>query len=135
MHPQSRQLSTWIDRPADEVYAFAADPRNLPQWAAGFASGNVEQVGEEWTTQSPMGPVRFRFVPHNDLGVLDHDVVLPGGETVTNHLRALPGESETACEMVFTLRRRPGMSAEEYDADAAAVERDLETLRSLLEGR
>jgi hypothetical protein len=78
-----------------------------------------------------MGRVTFAFVPHNDFGVLDHDVTLPSGETVYNPLRVIPdGEG---CEVVFTLRQRAGMTDEEFQLDANAVAQDLATLRSLLE--
>jgi hypothetical protein len=129
MANQTRHLSVLIDRPAAEVYAYARDYRNLPAWAAGLASG-VRPVAGRWLADSPMGEVEVRFVPVNDLGVLDHDVVLPSGEAVTNPLRVLAdGDSS---EVVFTVRRRPGMTAQEFDADAAAVQADLESLRSLL---
>jgi hypothetical protein len=36
--------------------------------------------------------------------------------------------------VVFTLRRRPGVTDEEFEADAVAVAADLATLRGLLEG-
>jgi hypothetical protein len=36
--------------------------------------------------------------------------------------------------MLFTVRRRAGMTDAEFDADAAAVAADLDTLRRLLEG-
>jgi hypothetical protein len=35
--------------------------------------------------------------------------------------------------VVFTLRRRPGMTDAEWAADTAAVTADLETLRQVLE--
>jgi hypothetical protein len=35
--------------------------------------------------------------------------------------------------VVFTVRRRPGMTEAEFDADAAAVATDLATLKSLVE--
>ena len=127
----SRHLSIHIDRPAAEVYDFAADPRNLRRWAAGLAGATVEYADGRWHTDSPMGRVSFRFVPRNDLGVLDHDVRLPSGETVRNPMRVLPDDD--GCEVVFTLRQRPGMTDEEYAADVAAVERDLATLRTVLE--
>jgi uncharacterized membrane protein len=38
MTSESRHLSEWIDRPADEVYEYASDPANLPQWAPGLGS-------------------------------------------------------------------------------------------------
>ena len=80
-----------------------------------------------------MGRVGFAFVPRNDLGVLDHDVTLPTGEVVHNPMRVIADGS--GCEVVFTLRRRPGMSDDEFGEDAAAVAADLTRLKQVLEGR
>ena len=129
---QSRHISVWINRPATEVYRYAADPRHLPYWAAGLAQGQVTQVGEIWVVQSPMGEVTVEFSPANDLGVLDHVVTVPGAEPVFNPLRVVPAGPDW-CEVVFTLRRRSGMSDAEYQADADAVAADLATLKRLLE--
>ncbi|MQA36064.1 SRPBCC family protein [Modestobacter roseus] len=127
---ESRHLSVHIDRPAAEVYAWARDPANLPRWAAGLAAG-IARVDGEWVADSPMGRVRVRMAPENAFGVLDHDVVLPDGPTVTNPLRVLPdGEG---CEVVFTLRRQQGMDDAAFEADAAAVTADLATLKAVLE--
>ena len=120
-----------IDRPISEVYDFAADPLNLPSWAAGLAGSKVERDGEQWFTESPMGRVTFTFVPRNDFGVLDHDVTLPSGESVYNPLRVI--RDGDGCEVVFTLRQRPEMTDEEFERDADAVARDLATLKSLVE--
>lgn len=133
MGTTSRHLAVSIDRPASEVYAFASDPANLPLWAAGLAGATVEREDDHWVTESPMGRVELRFAPRNDLGVLDHDVRLPSGEVVSNPLRVIPDGD--VCEVVFTLRRRPGMTEEELATDAAAVERDLATLKSVVESR
>ena len=131
MATTSRHLGISIARPASVVYEFAADPSNLPLWAAGLAGATVEREGDHWVTESPMGRVELAFAPRNDLGVLDHDVRLPSGEVVSNPLRVIPDGD--ACEVVFTLRRRPGMSEEDFAADVAAVERDLATLKSVVE--
>jgi hypothetical protein len=40
---------------------------------------------------------------------------------------------EQWCEVVFTLRRRPEMSDDDYAADGAAVAADLATLKRILE--
>ena len=131
MASTSQHISIGIDRPASEVYAVAADPLNLPRWAAGLAGSEVERDGDRWFTDSPMGRVTFTFAPRNDFGVLDHDVTLPSGETVHNPLRVI-GDGD-GCEVVFTLRRRPGMSDEELARDAEAVAKDLEALKALVE--
>jgi hypothetical protein len=131
MASESRHISIAIDRPADVVYEYAADPANLPRWAAGLASSTLEQVNGQWVADSPMGRVVVTFVERNPFGVLDHTVTLPSGESVDNPLRVIPdGES---CEVVFTLRRRPGMSADEFARDADAVAKDLDTLKRVLE--
>ena len=129
---ESTHVGVSIDRPWREVYAYAADPVNLPQWAAGLAGATVERVEGVWTTDSPMGRVTVAFAAPNDHGVLDHDVTLPSGETVANPVRVFPnGEG---CDVVFTVRRRPGMSEEDLARDAGAVAADLATLRRILEG-
>jgi hypothetical protein len=74
------------------------------------------------------------FAAVNAFGVLDHVVTLPSGESVYNPMRVIPaGPDEPRCEVVFTLRRRPGVTDEEFDADAAAVAADLAVLRDLME--
>ena len=39
------------------------------------------------------------------------------------------------CEAVFTLRRLPGVSDEEFERDAKAVAGDLARLKKIVEGR
>jgi uncharacterized protein YndB with AHSA1/START domain len=127
---ESMHLSTQIARPAGQVYAFLADPANLPQWAAGL-SGSIEQRDGRWFADSPMGDVEVRFVEQNPYGVLDHDVTLPDGTTVTNPMRVIADDD--GCEVVFTVRRAPGATDAELQADAAAVRADFATLKHLLE--
>lgn len=127
---QSRYVAASIDRSAEDAYRFTSDPRNLPEWAAGLA-GRIERVGDEWHADSPLGRVKVRFAPANALGVLDHDVTLPSGDTVHNPMRVMPNGSGS--EVVFVLFRRPGVSEQDFERDAQAVTRDLETLKGLLE--
>jgi Polyketide cyclase / dehydrase and lipid transport len=128
----SRHLSTHIDRPAQDVYAYASNPANVPEWAAGLG-GSIEQVDGGWVAESPMGRVVVTFAESNEYGVLDHDVTLPSGETVYNPMRVIPDGDGS--EVVFTIRRRPGMTDDDFDRDASAVQADLLTLKNLLEGR
>lgn len=131
MTVESRHLAVSIDRPAGDVYDYARDPAHLPAWAAGLAGG-IEQVDGQWVAAAPMGPVVVRFAEVNPFGVLDHDVTLPSGETVSNPVRVLPAGA--GCEVVFTLRRGPSMTDAEFAADTAAVTADLATLKRVLEG-
>jgi uncharacterized protein YndB with AHSA1/START domain len=130
MPTESRHLTVSIERPAGQVYAYVRDPAHLPGWAAGLAAGIRRERGE-WVADSPMGRVLVRFVPVNEYGVLDHDVVLPDGSVTTNPVRVLADGEDS--EVVFTLRRRPGTTDEAFAADAAAITADLATLKGVLE--
>lgn len=129
---ESRHVSQAIPASPERVYAFAADPLNLPAWAAGLAAGEVRvleddaDAGPALAVASPMGEVRVRFVPRNGLGVLDHDVTLPDGAVVTNPLRVL--SHPEGAEVVFTVRQLD-MTAEEFERDCSAVAADLVRLR------
>jgi uncharacterized protein YndB with AHSA1/START domain len=125
-----QHISMTINRKPDKVYAYAANPENLPAWAAGL-SGSIRRVGETWIADSPMGQVKIRFAPHNSFGILDHDVTLPNGEVVHNPMRVLRNDTES--EVVFTLFQRPGMSLEDMQSDASQVLEDLLKLKMILE--
>ncbi|WP_419995770.1 SRPBCC family protein [Streptomyces boninensis] len=128
---ESRHVSVFIDRPVAAVYGYASDPGNLPAWAHGL-SGAIEKVDGQWVAQSPMGRVVVAFAAPNDLGVLDHDVTLPSGETVYNPVRVL-ADGDAASEVVFTIRRRAEMSDDDLRRDAATVAADLERLKEIVE--
>jgi hypothetical protein len=127
---KSQHVSVSINRAAEEVYAFAANPENLPRWAAGL-SGSIQNVNGAWIAESPMGRVTVHFVAHNPFGILDHHVTLPTGVTVYNPMRVVPNNDGS--EVIFTLYQRPEMSDQLFAEDARTVSRDLETLKRLLE--
>ena len=127
---RSRHVSVVINAEPAKVYDFAAEPDNLPRWAAGLAKSEVVRRGDELLVESPMGTVTVRFVPRNGLGVVDHEVVLPTGDTVLNPLRVLAHPE--GAEVVFTIRQL-AMSDDGFDRDTQMVEKDLAQLKSLLE--
>ncbi len=125
-----RHISASIERPPDEVYAFACNPMNLPKWATGL-SGSIKMVHGEWIAESPMGKVKIRFVEANTLGVLDHEVVLESGVRIWNPMRVVARGNGS--EIIFTLFRQPDMSDQKFSEDARWVEKDLMKLKGLLE--
>ncbi|GAB2712320.1 hypothetical protein BKA24_003050 [Microbacterium marinum] len=126
----ARHISRSIDRDPADVAAFAGDPANLPQWAAGLSTG-IRRDGDRWLAESPMGDVEVSFPGPVEFGILDHDVTLPDGTRFHNPLRVL--RNDRGSEVVFTLYRMPGVSDEDYEADAARIEGDLDELAAILE--
>lgn len=108
-----------IERSALEVYNFISDPKNLPKWASGLASG-------------PGGPaVKVRFVERNKYGVLDHYVSVGAGPEVYMPMRVFPNGD--GAEVLLTVFRQSGMSEAKFADDTQWVRRDLEALKELLE--
>jgi uncharacterized protein YndB with AHSA1/START domain len=132
MTSESRHLSRHIDRPAPAVYDYVSQPAHITDWAPGLGK-SIERVDDQWIVDSPMGRIAVTFAPDNDFGVVDHEVTLPTGETIHNPVRILPHDE--GAEIVFTLRRQPDMTDEEFERDEQAVLADLDNLKRILEAR
>ena len=113
------------------TYAYASDPSNLPGWAPGFVK-SIEKRGDHWVAQTTLGQASFRFVPRNDLGVLDHDVEV-SSERFHNPMRVVPNGNGS--EVLFTVLQLPGISDEKFKADLQTVRDDLQNLKKVLELR
>jgi len=62
---RSRTLSVTIARPWTEVYAYAADPRNMHHWAAGLGQ-DFAPDGDGWAFHDPGGHrIRLAFTLAN----------------------------------------------------------------------
>jgi hypothetical protein len=126
----ARIITVSIDRDWRDVYNFASIPQNFQRWAAGLGR-RFEQSGAEWTAEAPDGrSIRIRFSEPNEFGVLDHEVWVERRST-HNAVRVVP--NGTGAEVLFVLLKTPDMSDEAFAADGASVERDLHTLKALLE--
>jgi hypothetical protein len=123
----AKHISVSINRSAAQVYAFASNPENLPNWAAGL-SGSIRKVNDDWIAESPMGTVRVKFTETNKFGILDHDVTLPSGVKVSNPMRVFPNNDGS--EFGFTL----GRTCQIRSLRKIQVrEKDLAKLKTMLE--
>ena len=119
-----------IDRPWRELYNDIWQPTFFPRWASGLSGSTLEKDGDVWRAQGPQGAVRIRFTAHNAFGIMDHYVDTGGGMEVYIPLRVIANAA--GADVMLTLFRQPGMSAETFAADAQWVERDLAKLRTLM---
>ena len=128
---QTRIVHISIERDWHDVARFVLAPGNMPQWASGLAAG-LDRRGDHWVADGgPLGEIKVRFAPDNELGVADHEVTLPDGKTFQNALRVVPNGD--GAEVMFTLLRAPGMSDADFQSDADHIDKDLKTLKSLIE--
>jgi hypothetical protein len=126
----SKTLSVSIQRKPNEVYDFISNPENLPLWAPAFCQSVSKSEGE-WIVQTTDGTMKIKFVERNEFGVLDHYVTVTTGQEVLNPMRVIPNGS--GCEVMFTLFQWPHMSGEKFSEDTGLVEKDLRTLKNVLE--
>ena len=127
----ARIIHIGIARDWRAVYRFASQPRNMPQWASGLASG-LTPDGDDWIADGgPLGSIHIHFSPPNDFGIIDHVVTLGTGVSVVNALRVVANGD--GAEVMFTLLRQPEMTDAQFEADAAHIAKDLATLKDLLE--
>lgn len=127
---KSRTVSVSIASAPPIVYDFASNPPNLPQWAPAFCK-SVEYADGTWIVHSPDGPVIIEFIEKNRLGVLDHTVTLESGLKVYNPMRVVPNGSGS--EVLFTLFQPSNVDDEKFAEDAYLVEKDLYTLKRVVE--
>jgi hypothetical protein len=127
---EAHHVTVTIARSPDEVYRLARVIERWPEWAHGIGT-SVRPAGDSWIAKGPLGEVKVRFAEDNPYRVLDHDVTLPDGKTFHNSFRIIPNGS--GAEAVFSVFRQPGASDQAFRDDWQAVEKDLRTLKKLLE--
>lgn len=127
----ARVVHVSVDRDWRAVYAFASDTGNMKDWASGLAAG-LKRDGPDWIGDGgPLGDIRVTFAPENAFGVIDHTVTLPDGTRAENALRVVPnGEG---AEVLFLVLRQPDQDDAAFAVDVAHVEKDLSTLKRLME--
>lgn len=106
-------------------------PDFFPKWASGLAESDLRKDGDHWLADGPEGPIRIRFTPYNDYSVMDHFVETGNGHTVYVPLRVV--QNGDGAEVMLTLFRQPEMDDQRFAADAKWVNRDLKSLKTMIE--
>ena len=127
---EAHHISIAINRPFAAVHDFLSLPANFEQWAAGLGQ-NFRQQDGEWLFGDADNPARIHFTPKNPFGVADHTVYPPDGSEVYVPMRIVANQSGS--EVIFTLFRPQEMTDQQLADDSAAVRRDLEKLKAILE--
>lgn len=126
-----KNISVSINKPAKDVYQFASNPENFPQWVQFVKS--ITRQGDSWIGQTDLGTIKMKFTPHNKFGIIDHQVTLANGNTIYNPMRVI--SNNKGCEFIFTLFWMTGRSETEFNEDAKAVTNDLHKLKEIMEGK
>jgi hypothetical protein len=127
-HTETRSIA--IAAPPEAVLAVVGDARRLPDWAPGFATA-VEPEGDHWLIGSgdAQFPIAVRVSPeHGTVDLLSTTDPTRGAFTRVIH-------NQEGSEYLFTLSFPAGTDPEAIRAQMETVERELETVRALVEAR
>jgi len=127
---RSEVIHLSILAPPRDVIAFLVDVHNWVTWAPWIRS-ITRSSARGWRFETDAGPMNVRFVEQNALGVLDHEVTLQSGVSVTNAMRVLANGSGS--ELLMVLFQSPDASADQFERDLEAVRDDLARIKTLCE--
>jgi hypothetical protein len=127
MRSNTEQVTINVDH--RHLFAFVADPGNLPKWAVGFCRA-IRRDGDRWFAQTSQGEVAIRYVTHPDLGTIDFHISPAPGIDVAAFSRVLPNGDGS--EYVFTQFQSPGMPDDVFESQVRALKEELVVLRALM---
>lgn len=127
----TKTLGISINCQPKDVYEYITNPENLSEWATTFSFSVKKSERGEWIVETPEGEMKIKYVEKNEFGVADHYVVTPQGQKIYNPMRVFP--NNTGCEVIFTIFQVSGMSDVKFLEDAKMVERDLKSLKNVME--
>ncbi len=124
--------SVTINCPVGRVFAFIADPVNLPLWSKSFCLSIHPDQGQ-WVAETPQGPIKIRIATHRQLGIADQFLSPAPGVEFMIPTRVVP--NGLGAEFIFTLFQPDHLSDDEYLQEVALVEHELQLLKQLLENQ
>lgn len=124
--------SITIEATPDDVFAFVANPANLPKWAIGFAK-RIHQAEGAWIVTTASGAeVTIRHDANAEFRVVDgYMSPVPGVEMLGGAQRVVPNGD--GAEYVFTMFQPSGMPDEVFELQIAELGRELVVLKAHLE--
>lgn len=121
-----------IERDPKTVFWFLADGENWPRWAVVNVMSAKYGPNDWWQIETPHGPGRLRIRHDEAFGILDHEVLTSDAQW-TVPMRIVPNGDGT--ELVITCFQGANVPDSAFDQQMADVDRELATLKKILEER
>lgn len=123
---RSKTLTAALPEDSQAIFAWIADPENLPQWHSAFCR-SVRRENGRWMVESPRGLLGIRFIRDDRALVLDWIVRFDDGQELTTAIRVLPNGDGS--EIVVTLLKPAGFSEAAFQEQFRWIESALRELR------
>ncbi|TDQ41425.1 SRPBCC family protein [Aureibacillus halotolerans] len=127
---QSSTINVAIKRSTDEVYEYAFDLDNFPEWVSFCTS--IRKENETWVMETTYGSMKIKITERNGFGVIDHYVSPAPDMVMYDAMRILPNGIHS--EVFMTVFQGDWMSDEDYQQAIEMSKEDLHNLKSIMEG-
>lgn len=125
--------SIGIGKPADAVFAFLAEPSNLPKWTNAFKSADSSSA--ELVTPNGTVPIALQTIAHASARTIDWKMTFPDGSVGMAYSRVTTDDADRAVYS-FVLMAPPVPLEVLEGALSAQMEilaKELKALKALLE--
>jgi hypothetical protein len=126
---KSRTVTTMLDAPKREVFAYLADVRNLPDWATEFAR-ELKVVDGKHKVVNGLGEFFVEIQADEETGVIDM-LTGPTEEELAVFPTRVVAMGHDRSAFIFTMFQQPGQPEDLFDGQYDALRREL----AIVEGR
>ena len=124
---ENRSVTTVLDAPKEDVFAYLADVENIPRWATEFARELRYEDGKAKVVNG-LGEFYFEIEADPDTGVIDMYAGPTEDELALFPTRVveLPGGRSA---YTFTMFQAPGMPDELFESQYQSLLREVDNIR------
>lgn len=125
---RSETVTTTLDAPAGEVFAYMADIERLPEWATEFAR-ELKREGDDYKVVNGLGEFYFAINADSGSGVIDMFAGPTKEEMAVFPTRvvSLPGGGSA---YTFTMFQGPEMPGELFESQFASLKREFSKIEA-----
>jgi hypothetical protein len=125
---RSETVTTVLDAPREDVFAYMSDVENLPEWATEFAR-ELRRDEDGYVVANNLGELRFEIRADARTGVID----MLAGPTL-DEMAVFPTRAVTLPDgrtaYTFTMFQTPGMPDDLFESQYASLRREFGNIES-----
>jgi hypothetical protein len=119
-----------LEAPRARVFDYMADIEHLPEWATEFAR-ELRRDGEDYKVRNGLGEFYFTIRADRETGVIDM-YAGPTKDAMAVFPTRVVGLPDGSTAYSFTMFQGPGMPDEQFEAQHASLQRELDNLERIL---
>ena len=119
-----------LEAPRARVFDYMADIEHLPEWATEFTR-ELRRDGEDYKVRNGLGEFYFTIRADRGTGVIDM-YAGPTKDAMAVFPTRVVGLPDGSTAYSFTMFQGPGMPDEQFEAQHASLQRELDNLERIL---